>query len=117
MYSGIAPHDGSRLGLTPQKERMNINLLTPGTEVFWCRYGAQISTGKVLAVKHSSHSPKVCVEMSDSFETVEPEELFTNQKDAVLYRAVELQQEASSKLSAAARMFRDVGVMATRDED
>lgn len=89
-----------------------------GMQVFHIRYGESIESGKVLAIKKqlSGRDVNVCIEKSDSFEVVESGKLFATYQEAVLHRAMELQQEASGKLNTAARLFKEAGVMKSTDD-
>lgn len=94
---------------------LRVSEIEIGREVHYIRYCDSIESGKVIAKKerptYGGGNEKVCLEKSDTWEVVECDKLFATRQEAVLQRAMELQQEASSRLSTAARLFKEAGVM------
>ena len=83
-----------------------------GEEVFYVKYDG-VAKGTVLDYRCVFSTPKVLVDIRDSWETIEIRnvDLYPTCQMATLAYATRLQKEASDKLSRAASLFTQVGVM------
>lgn len=93
---------------------MRASEISVGDQVHYIRYGDSIESGKVIAIKERGSNwttDKIVIEKSDTWEVLELDKIFATRQEAVLHRAMELQQEASGKLAVAARLFKEAGVM------
>ncbi|TXH17547.1 MAG: hypothetical protein E6R03_03775 [Hyphomicrobiaceae bacterium] len=83
-----------------------------GEDLYYVKFNG-VEHGKVVDYRHQFSVEKVLIDLRDSWETIElrATPLYATRQEALLAFATKLQREASDKLSQAASLFTQVGVL------